>query len=93
MMVLITMLLSLSGLGVLGTDGTVGTHRTVLRAEPMVLLAVHRVLASSVQAVIAPVKHSALHLAAGTAVRSVTNVMALHLTHALSNAPHRHSSV
>ena len=93
MMVLIAVLLSLSRLGVLGTDGAVGTDRTVLRAEPVVLFAVHGVLAPSVQAVIAPVEHAALHLAAGTPVRSVTNVMALHLTHALSNAPHRHSSV
>lgn len=92
-MVLIAVLLPLSGLGVLGTDGAIGTDGTVLRAEPMVLFAVHGVLAPSVQAVIAPVKHAALHLAAGTAVRSVTNVMTLHLTHALSNAPHRHSSV
>ena len=41
MMMLITMLLALSRLGVLGTHGTIRTDGTVLRAEPVILLAYH----------------------------------------------------
>ena len=80
MMMLITMLLALSRLGILGTDGTVRTDGTVLRAEPVILLAIHGVLLPAVQTEIAPVEHAALKLAARTAARAVANVMTLHLT-------------
>ena len=80
MMMLITMLLALSRLGILGTDGTVRTDGTVLRAEPVILLAIHGVLLPAVQTEIAPVEHAALKLAARTAACAVANVMTLHLT-------------
>lgn len=80
MMMLITMLLALSRLGVLGTHGTIRTDGTVLRAEPVILLAIHGVLLPAVQTEIAPVEHAALKLAARTAACAVANVMTLHLT-------------
>ena len=76
-MMLITMLLALSRLGILGTHGTIRTHGTVLRAEPVILLAIHGVLLSAVQTVIAPVEYATLKLAARTAARAVANVMTL----------------
>ena len=80
MMMLITMLLALSRLGVLGTHGTIRTDGTVLRAEPVILLAIHGVLLPAVQTEIAPVEHAALKLAARTAACAVANVMTLHIT-------------
>ena len=80
MMMLITMLLALSRLGILGTHGTIRTDGTVLRAEPVILLAIHGVLLPAVQTEIAPVEHAALKLAARTAACAVANVMTLHIT-------------
>lgn len=80
MMMLIIMLLALSRLGVLGTHGTIRTDGTVLRAEPVILLAIHGVLLPAVQTEIAPVEHAALKLAARTAACAVANVMTLHIT-------------
>ena len=80
MMMLIIMLLALSRLGILGTHGTIRTDGTVLRAEPVILLAIHGVLLPAVQTEIAPVEHAALKLAARTAACAVANVMTLHIT-------------
>lgn len=56
---------------------TVGTHRAVRLAEPVILLAVHRILLSPVQTVVAPMIHAPLQLAARTAARSVPDMVAL----------------
>ena len=48
MMMFFIVFLTLPRLGVLRTHGTVRTDRAVLGAEPVVLLAVHGILASPV---------------------------------------------
>ena len=64
----------------LGALRTVWTHRTVVLTEPVVLLAVHGILLSSIQTVVTPVIGPSLELAAGTSSHVISDVMALDVT-------------
>lgn len=57
------------------TYRTVGTYRTVWLAEPVILLAVHRILLSPVQTVITPMIHPSLKFTSRTSARSIPNMM------------------
>lgn len=75
-MILIAVLHATARIGLL-THRAVGTHRAIRLAEPVILLAIHRILLSAVQTIVAPMVLSALHPAPRTAARSVSNMMAL----------------
>lgn len=60
-----------------GALRTVRTHGTVVLTEPVVLLAVHGILLSSVQTVVAPVIGPSLESAAGTPAHVVSDVVTL----------------
>ena len=53
------------------------THRTIRLTEPMVLHAVHWILLSSIETIIAPVIYASLHLAPRTSSCSIPDMMAL----------------
>ena len=74
-MILIAVLHATPRIGLL-THRAVGTHRAIRLAEPVILLAIHRILLSAVQTIIAPMILSALHPTPRTAARSVSNMMA-----------------
>ena len=74
-MILIAVLHAPSRISLL-TNRTVGTHRAIRLAEPVILLAIHRILLSTVQTIIAPMIFTTLHLAPRTTSRSVSNMMA-----------------
>ena len=59
------------------THWTIRTYWAIGLTEPMVLHAVHWILLSSIQTIIAPVIHTSLHLASRTPSCSIPNVMAL----------------
>ena len=73
-MILIAVLHATPRIGLL-THRAVGTHRAIRLAEPVILLAVHRILLSPVQTVITPMIHPSLKFTSRTSARSIPNMM------------------